>query len=231
MRLSKFTKRLLQKGRVGILIDSTLSWKDHITNLSKKLSRSIGILYKLRPFVNLEIMKNVYYALFYSHLVYGIQVWGSACDTLIGSIQVLQKRVVRLITYHDQFPLIPGPLPASSPLFAKLGLLKLKYIFSLQVSIFIHKCLYLQTSNNFNDWFILNHSKHNYLTRHNYNNPSNKVATNSLFIPLARTSNYDLKKLKVEGPKIWNTLPPIIRTTQSPYSFKKSLKLHFISTY
>ena len=154
---------------------------------------------------------------------------GSACDTLIGSIQVLQKRVVRLITYHDQFPLIPGPLPASSPLFAKLGLLKLKDIFSLQVSIFIHKCLDLQTSDNFNDWYILNHSKHNYLTRHNYNNPSNKVATNSLFP--ARTSNYGLKKLKVKGPKIWNTLPTIIRTTQSPYSFKKSLKLHFISTY
>ena len=91
------------------------------------------------------------------HLVYGIQVWGSACDTLIGSIQVLQKRVVRLITYHDQFPLIPGLLP-TSPLFAKLGLLKLKDIFSLQFSIFIHKCLYLQTSDNFNDWFILNHS-------------------------------------------------------------------------
>ena len=112
----------------------------------------------------------------------GTQVWGSACDTLIGSIQVLQKRVVRLITYYDQFPLIPGPLPAPSPLFAKLGLLKLKDIFSLQVYIFIHKCLYLQTSDNFNDWFILNHSKHNYLTRHNFNNPSNKVAINSLFI-------------------------------------------------
>ena len=94
---------------LGILIDSTLSWKDHITNLSKK--RSIGIMYKLRPFVNLKIMKNVYHALFYSHLVYGIEVWGSACDSHIGNINVLQKRVVRLMTYEDQFPLIPGPLP------------------------------------------------------------------------------------------------------------------------
>ena len=67
-------------------------------------------------------MKNVHYALFYSHLVYGIQVWGSACDSHIGIIQVLQKRVVRLMTYEDQFPLIPGPLPTSSPLFAKLRL-------------------------------------------------------------------------------------------------------------
>ena len=79
---------------------------------------------------------------FYSHLVYGIQVLGSACDSHIGTIQVLQKRVVRLI---------PGPLPASSPLFVKLGLLK------LNVSMFIHKWLYLRTSDNFNEWFILNH--------------------------------------------------------------------------
>ena len=107
------------------MIDATLSWKDHITNLSKKLSRSIGILHKLTPFVNLKIMKNVYHALSYSHLVYGIQVWGSACDSHIGTIQVLQKRVVRLMSYADQFPLIPGPLPAFSPLFVKLGLLKL----------------------------------------------------------------------------------------------------------
>ena len=44
---------------LGILIDSTLSWKDHITKLSKKLSRTVGILYKLRPFVNLKIMKDI----------------------------------------------------------------------------------------------------------------------------------------------------------------------------
>ena len=216
---------------LGILIDSTLSWKDHITNLSKKLSRTVGILYKLRPFVNLKIMKDIYYALFYSHLVYGIHVWGSACDSSLNIIQVLQKRVVRLVTYNDTLPVFPGPLPASSPLFVKLGFLNLKDIFKFQISIFIHKCLYLRFSDNFKDWFTLNHTKHDYITRHNYSNPSNKVASNSLFIPQARTSNYGLKMLKVKGPKIWNSLPPVIRTTQSPYSFKRSLKLHFISTY
>ena len=135
------------------------------------------------------------------------------------------------MTYEDQFPLIPGPLPASSPIFVKLELLKLKDIFNLQVSMFIHKCLYLEVSDNFNEWFILNHSKHNYLTRHNYINPSNVVATNSLFIIQARTTNYGLKMLKVKGPKIWNSLPIEIRTTKSPYCFKKLIKLHLLSQY
>ena len=37
---------------LGVLIDSTLSWKHHVSNISKKISRSIGIMYKLRPFLH-----------------------------------------------------------------------------------------------------------------------------------------------------------------------------------
>ena len=99
-------KAILEKKCIkylGVIIDSTLSWKEHLNNLSKKLSRTIGIMYKLRPFVNLKIMKNIYHALFYSHVIYGIQVWGNACDTHINAIQILQNRVVRLITYNDEF--------------------------------------------------------------------------------------------------------------------------------
>ena len=39
---------------LGVLIDSTLSWKQQILNLSKKISRAIGIIYKLRPFFAFE---------------------------------------------------------------------------------------------------------------------------------------------------------------------------------
>ena len=35
---------------LGVLIDSTLNWKHQISNISKKISRAIGIMYKLRPF-------------------------------------------------------------------------------------------------------------------------------------------------------------------------------------
>ena len=53
---------------LGVIIDSILSWKEHVNNLSKKLSRTIGIMYKLRPFVNLQIMKNICIILFTCHL-------------------------------------------------------------------------------------------------------------------------------------------------------------------
>ena len=44
---------------LGVIVDSALSWKDHILNLTKKLSRAIGVMYKIRSFVNRAILKNL----------------------------------------------------------------------------------------------------------------------------------------------------------------------------
>ena len=43
-------KAILEKQNIkylGIIVDSTLSWKAHLSNLSNKLSRTIGVMYKL----------------------------------------------------------------------------------------------------------------------------------------------------------------------------------------
>ena len=58
-----------------ILIDSTLSWKPHITELSKKIARNCGIFYKIRHYVKVDTLKRLYY-LFFSLLSYGVTVWG-----------------------------------------------------------------------------------------------------------------------------------------------------------
>ena len=106
-------------------MDSTLSWKFHISNISKKISRSIGIMYKLRPFLPLKIMKNVYYSLIYSHIIYAIEVWGSTFKTELNKILILQKKM----TFSDLYPDTPGPLCPSDPIFSKLNMLKVSYIY------------------------------------------------------------------------------------------------------
>ena len=73
------------------MIDFTLSWHTHIENISKKMSRGIGLLYEIRPFVNIKMMKTLYYSLVYPHLLYDIEVWGSAGTSDINSLLVLQK--------------------------------------------------------------------------------------------------------------------------------------------
>ena len=86
-------------------------------------------MYKLRPFLPLKVMKNVYYSLIYSHIVYAIEVWGSAFKTDLNKIFILQKRVMRLLTSNDVYPSAPGPLIPTEPIFAKLNVLKVEDIY------------------------------------------------------------------------------------------------------
>ena len=48
---------------LGIIIDCNLNWKDHIFELSKKKSRGIDILFKLRDFVSIDLLTQVYYSI------------------------------------------------------------------------------------------------------------------------------------------------------------------------
>ena len=214
---------------LGVFIDSTLSWKEHISCISKKISRTVGILYKIRPFVTTKIMKDIYYALMYSYLVYAVEVWGSACDSHLSNLLTIQKRAIRLMTYKDQFPSIPGPLHPSNPLFLELQILKVKDIFMLQIAKFIHKCINMNIIGNFNQWFLLNRDVHAHMTRSNFDNSC--IGTNNLFIPYGRTSNYGLKKIKVSGPKIWNSLPSEIRNIKSLIKFKNVVKNYLLECY
>ena len=52
------------------LIDSHLSFKYHIDQLTKKISRGISILYKFRHYVTTKILTNVYYAIIYPFLLW-----------------------------------------------------------------------------------------------------------------------------------------------------------------
>ena len=72
---------------LGVLIDSTLSLKPHVTELSKKLSRNCAIFFKIRHYVNPETLRLLYYSLFY----YGVSVWGLTHPTILDPIVKSQK--------------------------------------------------------------------------------------------------------------------------------------------
>ena len=63
------------------MVDEHLTWEEHVNGVSKKISRSIGIITLLRGSMDIDLLINLYYSLVYSHLIYGIHVWGSACQT------------------------------------------------------------------------------------------------------------------------------------------------------
>ena len=116
----------------------------------------------------------------YPHLVYAIQVWGSACPSEMNKILILQKRALRIISYKDALPPVPGPLYPTDPL-------KINDVFKLQFAKFIFNCMHLNTPHIFHNWFTLNHMVHNYNTRSTFFDIDNAFNSNNLFVFNART--------------------------------------------
>ena len=72
--------------------------------------------------------------------------------------------------------------------------------------------------------------RHGYSTRLNIN-VNDGIKIKYIFIPSVRTTNYGLKQLKVNGPRIWNALPTKIKNITSLNVFLKEHKIHYISEY
>ena len=79
---------------LGVLIDEHLNWKEHILSITKKISRSVGIICKLRSCMDVSLLRTLYYI----HLNYGIHAWGSTCKTDLDKIVILQNKAVRAMT-------------------------------------------------------------------------------------------------------------------------------------
>ena len=58
---------------VGVIIDNKLNFKTHFHNVESKVSRSIGILSKLRFLLSSSTLLQLYDALVHPHLLYGLE--------------------------------------------------------------------------------------------------------------------------------------------------------------
>ena len=75
-------------------------------------------------------------------LIYAIPVWGAADNIYIKHLPILQKRIVRLLTFNDNYPVPAGPLVHTSTLFYELKILMIHEVFIVQTAKFVYKCLH-----------------------------------------------------------------------------------------
>ena len=77
---------------LGITLNENLKWNSHIDKMAMKVSKYIGILKKLKHYLQGYILKTLYDSLIMSQLNYGILAWGFSIDRLTK----LQKKAVPL---------------------------------------------------------------------------------------------------------------------------------------
>ena len=117
---------------LGLLLDENLSWRYHLCELSKKLSRTCGIFFKIRHLLPTNVLVSLYNSLFSSFLQYGIIVWGLTYEVHTKPIYLLQKKVVRAIAFKS----FTSP---STPIFSDLKILKLYDLFELKLLTFVYE--------------------------------------------------------------------------------------------
>ena len=135
------------------------------------MSKCIGVLWKLKPFLTCNLLLLVYNTLILPYFTYCNLIWSNACDIRLNKLHSLQKRAVRIIDKADY-------LAHTNPIFKNLGLLKFVDIGKLQISIFVYKFLKLELPETFSDYFCLKTSIPSHSTRN----------SSGLFICFARTN-------------------------------------------
>ena len=191
---------------LGVVLDNKCIFKAHIDLVAAKLSKGIGILYRAKRILDGNSLKLLYLALVQPYISYCIIVWGHSYSSYMKPLQVLQKKIIRILSNVEYNA-------HTSNLFVSLKLMNIKQMYDYFVSIFI----YQQVCNELPDIFS------NYFTGNN----SNRQPMN--LRPMYHSKKICEFSIRVMGPRIWNAIPSNIKMITSMNRFKHCLKKYIMN--
>jgi len=80
---------------LGLTIDTTLTWKHHISELTTRLNKACYAIRSIKPFMSLDILRYTYFSYAHSIISYGIIFCGNSSHS--EEIFKVQKRITRII--------------------------------------------------------------------------------------------------------------------------------------
>jgi len=136
---------------LGLIIDNSLSWKDHITAITSKLNKACYAIRLLKMCLSMNTLRMIYFSYAHSVLSYGITFWGNSHAHHTNSISKIRKRIIRIITNSSS-------RDTCWQLFKHLQILSLpsQYIFSLLVFVIKNRDFFQSNSeiHNLNTHYI-----------------------------------------------------------------------------
>ena len=89
---------------LGIVIDDKCTWLPQINNVIAKLNQGLFSLKSTKHLLPTHVKIKIYYSFIYSHLSYGIELWGNTCsDRTIKRLQVFQNNCLRnILKLHNR---------------------------------------------------------------------------------------------------------------------------------
>ena len=198
---------------LGIHIDEHLSYKHHIEHIMSKISRSIGLLFKLNYFLPKNILVNLYNSLILPYFNYGIILWHNSANIVRNRIVTAQKKAIRAIcklNFNDH----------TNDSFKDLDILKIHDLYKLNLCATKFKQMNSPELYPISDRFLQNSNFHTYHTRNRAN----------FSVPLYSKSHSQscyLYQASIE----FNNLPVHLKQCCSVHLFRKKFKKFLIDRY
>ena len=126
-------ERVKQFNFLGVILHYTLKWQKHIDYISKKVSKAIGVMYRLKHIYPEAVLLFIYQSIINAHFTYGLLVWGSKINTN-HPLHLLQKRALRIVKNTDY-------VTHSEPICKDLRLLKMPDMFRFALWKFYFKLM------------------------------------------------------------------------------------------
>ncbi len=199
---------------LGIHIDDSLSWKNHIATVNSKMSRAIFAIKQVKKVLPYESLRTLYYALVHPHLSYGILAWGNASSSLTNKTFLLQKRALRTI--------LNAPYNShTEPLFKSAGILKLEDLYEFQTVLFMYDYCNNNLPLSFSSVF-----------KFNYEIQVVRPTRQSKLMHIKRCHSTFSRKLPIfHFPTIWNHWFDFAHDMRSHNSLKSNMKSWYITSY
>ena len=209
---NKILKREKSVKYLGILIDEKLLWEEHIQYVTNKLIKYSSIFYKLRAIVPHQVLKTLYFALVHPHLLYGVELFGNAPVKYLDPLIKLNNKLLRIAQNRRMDTRL-------KLLYSVYNTLPIPELHEFQIILLMHRYEHFKSTlpTAFQNLFILNKEIHKFYTRQ----------SSTYHLTIAKTK-YGRRLLGYSGPRLWNTLPYLLRINRGKFHFKKLLKKKMI---
>ena len=199
---------------LGLFVDSTLSFDEHITITTvSSCMASLVQINRVKHLFDVKTLENVINALVFSKLFYCSTVWSGTSKKNVKKLQRVQNFAARLVTKARKYDHI-------TPLLYQLKWLPVKSMLLYKVGVLAFKCVKGLVPSHLTACFNKISTMHDKDTR-------NKDLIN---IPYCKSASGQ-RTFLYRGIRLWNSLPTELRELNEIGRFKRKLKEFLINSY
>jgi len=143
----KLIERTSEAKFLGVIVDDKLTWTQHTKALKSKMSRYIGIMYKIRNLLPIQARLQIFHSFVQSHLNFCSLIWGFSSKSNIESLFAGQKKGMRAVMpgFVNYFYKDGSPPSHTKPAFSKNKVLTVQGVIIKNALIFMHKIFCFNT--------------------------------------------------------------------------------------